>query len=360
MLISRKVTFFFILFLVSFSFFLRFLRLIEIGGEEGQDSWDYHQMVAQIANSGKINWLIHPLSLTGYYPPSQEMGVITFTTVLYLVSGLPIDYSIFIESFFIGTISIFFSFIFVKEITGDNLTPLIVASFFCFANKIIAHTSTGMSIRDFFAICLMFYGFIFFRMITKYDSRYLFLFIISSFILFTLHRFSIMLSVLALVLLLTLLVNLYRKYVLKNIALNFGSRSKTIYLVSSVGFLFISYSQILVDYSYSSDSFYYLSLGFLDAVIELSKVYSYRFGIPLVFGPLGLFALLSKNKIKAGDVFLLWGLLFFVLFIFDTTYIINLQFFIITTISGAQAAVRGIRNIKNKLIKYRSLQEVFK
>jgi len=33
---------------------------------------------------------------------------------------------------------------------------------------------------------------------------------------------------------------------------------------------------------------------------------------------------------------------------------------IITTISGAQAAVRGIRNIKNKLIKYRSLQEVFK
>ncbi len=33
---------------------------------------------------------------------------------------------------------------------------------------------------------------------------------------------------------------------------------------------------------------------------------------------------------------------------------------IITTISGAQAAVRGIRNIKNKSINYRSLQEVFK
>ena len=31
----------------------------------------------------------------------------------------------------------------------------------------------------------------------------------------------------------------------------------------------------------------------------------------------------------------------------------------ITTISGAQAAVRGIRNIKNGNIKYRSLQEVF-
>jgi carbamoyl-phosphate synthase large subunit len=31
----------------------------------------------------------------------------------------------------------------------------------------------------------------------------------------------------------------------------------------------------------------------------------------------------------------------------------------ITTISGAQAAVRGIRNIKSDSIKYRSLQEVF-
>ncbi len=31
----------------------------------------------------------------------------------------------------------------------------------------------------------------------------------------------------------------------------------------------------------------------------------------------------------------------------------------ITTISGAQAAVRGIRNIKNGSIQYRSLQEVF-
>ena len=31
----------------------------------------------------------------------------------------------------------------------------------------------------------------------------------------------------------------------------------------------------------------------------------------------------------------------------------------ITTISGAQAAVRGIRNIKSGSIKYRSLQEVF-
>ena len=32
---------------------------------------------------------------------------------------------------------------------------------------------------------------------------------------------------------------------------------------------------------------------------------------------------------------------------------------VITTISGAQAAVRGIRNIKYRSIKYRSLQEVF-
>ena len=32
---------------------------------------------------------------------------------------------------------------------------------------------------------------------------------------------------------------------------------------------------------------------------------------------------------------------------------------VITTISGAQAAVRGIRNIKNGSIEYRSLQEVF-
>ena len=31
----------------------------------------------------------------------------------------------------------------------------------------------------------------------------------------------------------------------------------------------------------------------------------------------------------------------------------------ITTISGAQAAVRGIRNIKTESIQYRSLQEVF-
>ena len=31
----------------------------------------------------------------------------------------------------------------------------------------------------------------------------------------------------------------------------------------------------------------------------------------------------------------------------------------ITTISGAQAAVRGIRNIKNDSIQYRSLQDVF-
>ena len=32
---------------------------------------------------------------------------------------------------------------------------------------------------------------------------------------------------------------------------------------------------------------------------------------------------------------------------------------VITTISGAQAAVRGIRNIKSGTIEYRSLQEVF-
>ena len=32
----------------------------------------------------------------------------------------------------------------------------------------------------------------------------------------------------------------------------------------------------------------------------------------------------------------------------------------ITTISGAQAAVRGIRNIKNGSLQYRSLQEVFR
>ena len=32
---------------------------------------------------------------------------------------------------------------------------------------------------------------------------------------------------------------------------------------------------------------------------------------------------------------------------------------VITTISGAQAAIRGIRNIKSGSIQYRSLQEVF-
>ena len=143
-----------------------------------------------------------------------------------------------------------------------------------------------------------------------------------------------MLFVLSLVLMLTLCINLYRKYVLKNAALTFSNRVKVIYLTTAIFVFITSYNQILFDYSYSPDSFYYLSLNFFDAIIELGVVYAHKFGLPLIFGPLGLVALFSKTKIRPGHVFLLWGLLFFVIFIFDTTYIINLQFFIILTICG--------------------------
>tara|TARA_B100001250_G_scaffold213427_1_gene183071 strand:- start:24839 stop:26449 length:1611 start_codon:yes stop_codon:yes gene_type:complete len=334
MLINKRVTYCILAFGISFSLLLRYNKLIEVGHEDGTDSWDYHQLVAQISNSGKINWLINFFSIFGFYPPSQEMGVVTFTSCLYVATGLNLEQSIFLESFIIGTSSIFFGYILGLKITKNNLTALCFAFFFCFSPKIFANTSIGISIRDFFSIYLLICHYFFLRLLSDSNAKNLVLFLSTFFILLTIHRFSVLLIFLVITLLLSFAISYYRKNYLGSKPINFTNKMRASYFLALFLIVFISHNSADFYSIFSPSANYNLSLNFFEALIVVIKAYSYIIGIPIIFAPLGFLVLTSKTKIHDNDVFLLLSVQILSFLIFDTTYLIYFSLYIICFFSA--------------------------
>lgn len=331
MKLSKKMVYILVSFFVIFNIFLRLQKLYFRGYEEGTDSWVYHGLSAQITNEGFANWVIHPLSIFGFYPPGQEVGAMYIYSGSSILTGMDTSITILIISMFFGTTSFLFVFLFSREIFKDHFFGLILAVTFSTSNIVVGTTTWTFSTRGIFSLLLPLFMFLVFKLRNKENSnKYLLLIILFIIPFSTIHRNIIFIIVLIVILVITYIIIKVNKKIknksYKNKWIDRGWR--LIFLGLFIFFIISSYYEIFISMDYSPGK-RIIESEFINAIYDIGFQYSIYWGISIVFLPIGLINIYKIKKFNFGHIFILIGFLGFGSFIFDTAYA-NYFFNIIT------------------------------
>ena len=98
MKLNPKIMKLYLLFLLFLNLTFRYFRPSPGGG----DTWAISVKATVLLNSGKITWLLHPLSLFGWYPYSYPTGMPSFVAAFQLVTGLSHLNVIYLISLFVS------------------------------------------------------------------------------------------------------------------------------------------------------------------------------------------------------------------------------------------------------------------
>ncbi len=253
----------------------------------GSDSWDYYSQANQIVTDGQISWFFNILSLYGFYPPYQEVGSALIYSTFSIATGLPVYYSIFFVSLFIGIFSFLISNLFFRIIFKSNYLPLILALFLSCSPDISSSTSWVIHARYTLTIFSFLILFLLLRTFSNDFSFKYFLFLLFSIITIgTIHRSSIWL--LAFIILYIMLIFFNNRLYSLNSNLN---KKRFIvmnsYIIFSFLVLFISMTGSLLE----------KSSYFLNWIINLAIDH----GIPTIF-ILGIIPYFYKMKIDTMQI----------------------------------------------------------
>lgn len=117
------------LLLMSLLFILNIVvRIPSIPHEKGYDSFFIHSLANYVSYFGEARWWINWMSVFGLYPYSYASSVPFSLSGISQLTGISMEITILLFCFFLGLISIFTSYIFIKAIY-NNFIPCFVFAF---------------------------------------------------------------------------------------------------------------------------------------------------------------------------------------------------------------------------------------
>jgi hypothetical protein len=282
------------------------LRLPTTPHEIGWDSFFIHGLAESISTYGYAKWIIHPLSVFGYYPFSYASAVPLFLSEMSQITGLNMEWTIWAFSIIEGILAVFFAYIMAGEIKNNELFKFTVALAFSISSGMLWYTTWTISTRGPLLVFMLL--FIYFLLKTrtsskiKYGSLCVVIFVFSMLI----HNLYIFLVLILIAYYGSILLYKFREKISKYVTI---SRPITfLILIALFGFLFyLPFSSILTKvFSHYTDNVF----GYKQ-ILVLAINYAGRIGILVFIGVFGFIKLLYKKEKNLIDFFLiLFALLF--------------------------------------------------
>jgi hypothetical protein len=281
----------------------------------GAESFFIYGLAESISTYGYAKWIIHPLSVFGYYPYSYASAVPLILSEMSQITGLSMEWTIWMFCIIEGILAALFAYIMAGEIKNNELFKFIVALAFSISSGMLWFTTWIGSPRG--PLLVFMPLFIYFLLKTrtsskiKYGSLCAVIFVFSM-IIHNLYFFLVL-----------ILIAYYSSILLYKFKDRFSKRIKIsrpitfLILIALFGFLFyMPFSSVLTKvFSHYTGS----DLGYKQ-ILVLAITYGGRIGILVFIGVFGLIMLLYKKEKSQLDLFLIILALLFTALLFNIVY----------------------------------------
>lgn len=148
---SKRVNYLLIGFLVLLNVVFRYPSFPH---EIGDDSFIIHSLSNTISVNGCAKWVVHPLSLFGFYPFSKSSGELFLLSGASQSTGIEIEVVILLISTLLGIFAIFTAYIMAREFKNDDLFTFIIAFNYSLTPTLLGFTTWTISTRGMFMVFL--------------------------------------------------------------------------------------------------------------------------------------------------------------------------------------------------------------
>ncbi len=159
---------FFILICLAFLDFV--IRFPITPHEIGSDSFVVHFIADSITRFGHAKWWIHPLSIMGLYPYSEESALPFYLSGLSQSISLDMERSIWIGLVSMGIFSAFSAYLMAGAIRNDKIFKFVTAIVYSTSPGILVFTTWNASSRGLFLAILPL--FLYFLIKSRYSIKY--------------------------------------------------------------------------------------------------------------------------------------------------------------------------------------------
>ena len=309
--------------------------------ELGSDSFFIHDLANSISEYGYAKWVIHPLSFFGLYPYSYASGVPHLLSICSSITGLGMEWTIYMVSLLLGILGIFGAFVMAGEFSDNFYFKSLVAFIFSLSPLALKFTVWTVSTRGMLLMLLPLFIWGLLRLYKEYRHKYLFLSVLLFILLASSHKtFVLTLPIIAAFFLAILLPRIekrintkYSPYILSTLFI----------FLFSIQFLFIKGWWTQRYTPFQGGEWYY----FLGGTIFTMAA---RLGFLIPLALVGLVVILFKKDKIAKDWFLITTVLLFTPLLSHTMYFYQtlLPFFSLLAGFGIIYIVKPVNRFVNQ------------
>ena len=122
--------------------------------EIGWDTFGIHILANSISEFGWAKWLVHPLSIGGFYPNSYASAVPFLVSGISQCTGIDMEWTVWLSSTLMGFFAIFFAYILAGAIRDEDLFKFLVAFGYSVAPGLLYFSTWQLSTRGLFIVLL--------------------------------------------------------------------------------------------------------------------------------------------------------------------------------------------------------------
>ena len=163
----------------------------------GTDNFYYISMAQTILFDGEISWAKDILSLYGLFPGTSPLGATLMATTICSITGLSIIQYTFLHGFLLSLISSYGFFMLTGEFTENHRSRWFATLCFALAPRFLTFSIWRISLRYTLIALLPFFVWLFLRLTNskygRHPSRIIFLLLLLTLILPSLHRMGFLL-----------------------------------------------------------------------------------------------------------------------------------------------------------------------
>lgn len=266
--------------------------------ERGVDSFFIHSLATSISTYGYAGWIIHPVSFTGLYPLSYPSAYPFLLSGTSQITGISIEYIILFFCILLGIFSIFFAFLFAKEVKNDDLFAFLVAFVFSLSPNFLRFTMWDATTRSLFIAFIPLFLWALIKCGKSFSGKYIVIAIISVIILSTSHRICLFIPLILIAFIAAVILTLMHKKIKPSMVFsNCKVLNGLSFLIFPISFLLLFSVQFsgIGFYSRWLPDFYsgYLFEGDNTYIVTLNIIFDYfgKLGITLFFGLIGFISL---------------------------------------------------------------------
>ena len=329
----------FIVLLLVILFSLSFRVPIAQKYPTGTDTYTMYKLSTDIQQKKYIEWILSPISLTGYFPLSYQTGGILLLSEISLILGTNFfNTLIYWDIFMIIVIGVLI-YLIAKTIFKNNFLSIISVLVYLNVRFLIYYTTWYYSVRNLFLI--LFVTFIWLLLSKKFRFKYTLIFIICTLMIIT-HKLFIVLPILLLSYLIAYFV--WKKEIHKS-----KFFAHIILLLTTTLFIGSVFINGIIKLAPTIGPSFKIHNVFLNQLVYLIFTYATQIGLTAFFFVIGYLALIYKKNKDRNDIFIIVTFILFAPILTEPTYIgyIILPFFAITIVYGIKFLIE--RRVFNTL-----------